>query len=106
MSKNRKASTKEVHLESFGSVTGLLLERGMCVEVLMTWPEVTRILDAYIVHEKGKEKPNVDMIASIRKVTDHVSKQDVAFRAAVVIAQHRAKITPVVTPTTVEDDGK
>jgi len=96
MTRNPRSSTTEVHLESFGSVTGLLVERGMCAEVLMTWPEVTRIIDAYIRHEEGKAKPNTDMVAMMKKVSSHISKQKMALRASVVIAQQKAMITPVV----------
>ncbi len=95
MSANAKRSV--ICLPSFGCVTGLRFDRGGSAEVLMTRPELSRLLRAWRTYETGKKKPDDKLVAALetllRKVYGHF---DVPMVAEVPIARWKAKLTPIV----------
>ena len=94
MGKARRVS--EIRIPSFGSVIGLIFEKGGCAEVLMTWPELDRLLREWMAHEKRKAKPDGKLIAALEVLSRKVDGFNARIVAEVPIAQWRAKITPIL----------
>lgn len=54
----RRKIKKEIRLKNFGSVIGLVFERGGAAEMLMSFPEIALLIDAWFEYESAKTKPN------------------------------------------------
>ncbi len=87
---------REIRLRSFGSVIGLVFERGGAVEVLMTFPELCRILNSWREEEASKPHPDQKTVSALDLLHKKALKVRTRFVAEVPIAARRAKITPVV----------
>ncbi len=94
MGKARRVS--EIRIPSFGSVTGLIFEKGGYAEVLMTFPELDRLLREWMAHEKRKLRPDGKVIAALEVLRRKVYGFDAAIVAEVPIAKWKAKITPIL----------
>lgn len=92
----RKKSLQEIRLPSFGSVIGLVFEHGGAAEVLMTFPELHYLLDAWRDHEEAKSRPDKKTIAALKVLHRKAWHFRPRMVAEVPIAQQRAKITPVL----------
>ena len=90
------AKREQIHLRRFGSVTGLNFEDGGSAEMLMTVPEVSRILKAWLSHEKKRRRPDEKTVSALAVLNRKVYKFEAAIVAEVPIAQRRAKIVPVL----------
>ena len=92
---SRVTKNSEIRLLSFGTVTKLIFEAGGYAEILMTGPELSRILDAWRTYEREKTKPDEKVIAALdllcRKARGSFGA---AIRAEVPIAQRSARIRP------------
>lgn len=91
-----KRRLKSAWLQSWGSVIGLTFERGGSVEVLMTWPEVDRILHAWEQHEAEKKRPDGKVLEALKLLQRRVSRLNGELIAEVPIARRRALIIPIV----------
>ena len=94
MGKVRRVS--EIRIPGFGSVTGLIFEKGGCAEILMTFPELHRLLEEWRAHEKRKSKPDGKLIAALEVLCRKVHGFNMRIVAEVPIAKWRAKITPIL----------
>ena len=94
--RNKMGKRDEIHLRRFGSVTGLNFEDGGSAEMLMTFPEVSRILKAWLDHERKRHRPDEKTVSALSVLSRKVYKFKGAIVADVPIAQRRAKIVPVV----------
>ena len=92
----RRQVQKRIPLKRFGAVTGLIFEDGGAAEVVMTFPEVSRIVNAWQEHEAAKKKPDPKTMAALDVLASKVYKFDAKLVAEVPIAVHRATITPVI----------
>jgi hypothetical protein len=88
--------TLEIRIPMFGSATGLIFENGGYVEVLMTFPEVHKLLDAWKEHEKGKAEPDKQLLETLESLFEKAFDSNVAIVAEVPIAKWRAKIIPII----------
>jgi hypothetical protein len=87
---------KTVQLPSFGSVTGLIFDRGGSAEIIMDGLEVMRVLEVWKEHEEGKKKPDQRVLAALNLLSPKARGLDLRLVAEVPIAQKRAKLTPVL----------
>jgi hypothetical protein len=86
----------EIRIPSFGGVTGLIFEKGGYAEVLMTWPELYRLLRVWMAHEERKSRPDEKLIGALEVLCRKAHRFDAAIVAEVPIAQWKAKITPIL----------
>lgn len=93
----RRKPNKGIRFENFGSVTGLAFERRGAAEILMTFPEVSRVIHAWLDHETSKSKPDEKTLAALKLLCRKVHKLRVRIIAEVPIARRRAKIQPIFT---------
>ena len=100
-----KRRIKSVWLQSWGSAIGLNFERGGTVEVLMTWPEVRRILDAWKEYEGMKKKPETKVLDALIFLQRRVSHLPGEIIAEVPIAQGHALIIPVIPDASVDSNS-
>ncbi len=87
---------QEIRLKSFGSVIGLVFERGGAAEILMTFPELRRILNSWREEETRKSHPDQKTISALDLLHKKAINVRTRFVAEVPIAARRAKIIPVV----------
>jgi hypothetical protein len=57
--------TLELRIPRFGSVIGLIFEDGGSAEVLMTFPELHKLLDLWMEYERGKSEPDSQLIGAL-----------------------------------------
>ncbi len=93
----RQQDSSDIRLRSFGSLTGLIFERGGYAEIQMTRFELCRIVDAWRAHERAKNNPDEKLLAALNVVS---KKSHSRFKAAMVaevpIAMWRAEIVPII----------
>src|SRR4051812_26128194 len=92
----RKKAVKTIRIRSFGSLVGLLFERGGSAEVLMTFPELSRLVDAWSAYERAKTRADEETLEALNVLRKRARRFDAAFIVEVPIAQRRARIVPVV----------
>jgi hypothetical protein len=86
-----------IRLRSFGTVRALDFQDGGAAEVLMTWPEVSYLLDAVREFETRKKKPDekfVDALEVLRKKV-HTRCEGIVMLATVPIARWKAEFKPI-----------
>jgi hypothetical protein len=93
--KGRK-TTSEIRLPRFGSVVGLAFEDGGAAEILMTFPELRRILEAWQDAEAAKSHPDPKIISALDVLRKKALSVRTRFIAEVPIAQSRARIIPIL----------
>ena len=90
---NQRKRPSEIRLPRFGSIIGLLFENGGEAEMLMTFPEIRRLLQAWREQELNRpDRKTLSALDVLCKTTFNVGTR---FVAEVPIAARRAKITPV-----------
>jgi hypothetical protein len=50
----RRLNKKRIRVSQFGSCIGLVFEKGGSAEMLMAFPEISRLLDVWSDHERQK----------------------------------------------------
>ena len=93
--KQRGTKQKRIRLPRFGSCIGLIFEDGGFAEMLMTFPELSRLIDAWLDHEGQKTRPDEKTLSALNVLSKKVRKFDAALVVEVPIAQRRARIVPV-----------
>jgi hypothetical protein len=84
-------------LKSFGSAVAMnFQDNSGSVEVIMTFPEITRILKALREYETTKPEPNTGVTAAIDKVIEAFFPCDIQMLIDVPIAQNRVLLRPAV----------
>ena len=92
----RRVDKKRIRLSQFGTCIGLVFEKGGSAEMLMTFPEISRLLGVWSDHERQKRNPDEKTLSALNILSKKVRKFDAAVVAEVPIAQRRAKIVPIV----------
>jgi hypothetical protein len=86
-----------ITLKSFGSAVAMnFQDNSGSVEVIMTFPEITRILKALREYETTKPEPNVEVTAAIDKLTDAFFSSDIQMLIDVPIAHNRVLLRPAI----------
>ena len=81
------------YLDNFGSLIGFRFNKNQgSAEVLMTFPEIQRILEDLAEYEKSKEEPNKKVIEALGFLNDYLFGFPLGFVANVVIGQSHVKI--------------
>jgi len=95
--------SKALYLDSFGSLIGFRFSRNQgSAEVLMTWPELQRILEVVTEYEKSKTKPNERAIEALELLHKYFLGFPIGLVANVVIGQSHVKLEPD-PPTEISD---
>ena len=92
----RRKQLREIHLQQFGSVRGLDFRHGGRAEIVMTYPEIGQLLEAWSELETQKSKTDSRIIAALDFLSHKCHLLDAAIVALVPIAQERAKIVPIL----------
>ena len=92
----RRVQKKRIRIPRFGSCIGLLFEEGGAAEIVMTFPDLSRLLDAWLDHERQKRNPDEGTVSALNVLSKNVRKFDAAVVAEVPIAQRKAKIVPIL----------
>src|SRR5664279_875358 len=95
MKVTRRSDKKRIRIPSFGAVVGLGFPEGGFAEVAMSWPEFSYVLHAWEQYERGRSKPDQQVLAALEVLNKKARKLNAVFVAEVPIAQRRAKITPI-----------
>lgn len=80
-----------IRMPSFGTVSGLKFENGGYAEVSMGTSEVNRLLDVLIKFEEGRPQPNLQILESLRRVSDHYFDRAPELLAEAVIGAYRVE---------------
>jgi hypothetical protein len=91
----RGSKHKRIRIPRFGSCIGLIFEKGGSAEILMTFPEISRLMRSWVDHEQQRRNPDEKTISALNVLLKKVRKFDAALVAEVPIAQRRAKIVPI-----------
>jgi len=85
--------SKALYFDNFGSLIGFRFNKNQgSAEVLMTFPEIQRILEDLAEYEKSKEEPNKKAIEALEFLDDYLFDFPLGFVANVVIGQSHVKI--------------
>lgn len=91
----RGPKQKMIRIPRFGSCIGLIFEEGGSAEILMTFPEISRLMRSWVDHEQQSRNPDEKTISALNVLLKRVRKFDAALVAEVPIAQRKAKIVPI-----------
>jgi hypothetical protein len=94
--------SEPIILKSFGSAVAMNFQNNSgSVEVAMTFPEITRLLETLREYETTKPEPNAKVTAAIDTLIDAFLSSDIQMLIDVPIAQNRVLLRPAV----MEDDN-
>lgn len=98
--------TPPIRVKSFGSLVALRFVSGGTAEVLMTTPEVTRILRACDAFEASRAEPNQEAQEAIDLLLEHFSEieESISLLADVPIAALGARLVPSIPDCDTRDD--
>lgn len=96
-SKVVRLKSDPITIQSFGTATAMNFDDySGSVEILMTFPEVRKILAAFHEYETTKPEPNEEIITAIDRLTEAFYGTDIKIIADVPIAQRKVLFRPAV----------
>jgi hypothetical protein len=101
---NDALPSRALYLDNFGSLIGFRFNKSQgSAEVLMTFPEIQRILEELAEYEKSKKEPNRKIIDALEVLDNYLFGFPLGLVANVVIGQSHVKIEPD-PPTEIIDE--
>jgi transcriptional regulator with XRE-family HTH domain len=100
-----RKSTRSFTLKSFGCVNELKMRGGhLSAQVLLGYPEVTRLLDALSKEEELIENGNQEIASSLKLLKDYFSGAPINIQLIAPIGSHSIKLVPEVYWDILQDD--
>ncbi|MDY6839093.1 MAG: hypothetical protein SWH78_14095 [Thermodesulfobacteriota bacterium] len=88
-------SMKALYLDSFGSLIGFRFSASQgSAEVLMTFPELQRLLEELGEYENSQAQPNQQVLGAIKILNEYLFGFPLGLVANVVIGQSHVRIQP------------